>query len=228
MPEHLHAQSVDLRVPAAPTDPQVLLVGLPPVYAQGLQAVLRASGVACTSVSDRAELAPLLAGSQPYVVVVPDAQATALLPATALGARHAVVALVESVAPEICADALRGGMTGVITSADSPDDVLAVLRCAARGRTVLPREVVRGLCRPGVAPPPALTSTERAWMRRLAAGATVAGLARSCGYSEREMYRRLSAVYLRLGARTRTEALLLAERHGLLEERVPDDAVRLP
>ena len=228
MPEHLHAPSVDLRVPPATNDPQVLLAGLPPVYAQGLQAVMRTAGVACASVSDRTELTPLLAGAQPYVVVVPEARATALLPTAPLGARHAVVALVDSVAPEICADALRAGMTGVITSADSPDDVLAVLRCAARGRTVLPREVVRGLCRPGVAPPPALTTTERVWMRRLAAGATVAGLARSCGFSEREMYRRLSSVYLRLGTRTRTEALLLAERHGLLEEPVPDDVVRLP
>jgi hypothetical protein len=32
------------------------------------------------------------------------------------------------------------------------------------------------------------------------------------------MYRRLSSVYLQLGASTRTEALLLAERFGLLSE----------
>jgi DNA-binding NarL/FixJ family response regulator len=65
-----------------------------------------------------------------------------------------------------------------------------------------------------------LSETERAWLRRLAAGGTVAGLARDCAYSEREMYRRLSDLYTRLGGRTRTEALLLAERHGLLSTRV--------
>jgi DNA-binding CsgD family transcriptional regulator len=32
------------------------------------------------------------------------------------------------------------------------------------------------------------------------------------------MYRRLSSLYMRLGARSRTEALLLAGRFGLLED----------
>ncbi len=108
-------------------------------------------------------------------------------------------------------------MTGVLAATHPAEDIVPVLHCAARGHTVLPRELVRALCRPASLPPPSLTPTEQAWMRRLAAGGTVAGLARTCGYSEREMYRRLSTVYLRLGARTRTEALLLAERFGLLD-----------
>jgi DNA-binding NarL/FixJ family response regulator len=77
-----------------------------------------------------------------------------------------------------------------------------------------------GALPPATLPPPSLTDVEQAWLRRLAAGGTVAGLARGCGYSEREMYRRLSDMYSRLGARTRTEALLLAERFGLLDTRV--------
>ena len=41
-------------------------------------------------------------------------------------------------------------------------------------------------------------------------------LARTAGYSQREMYRVLAALYSRLGASTRTEALLRADRWGLL------------
>jgi DNA-binding CsgD family transcriptional regulator len=54
-------------------------------------------------------------------------------------------------------------------------------------------------------------------LRHLADSGTVASLARTVGYSEREMYRLLGGVYARLGASNRTEALLLAERWGLLE-----------
>jgi len=46
----------------------------------------------------------------------------------------------------------------------------------------------------------------------------VTSLARSSGYSEREMYRLLSALYARLGVTTRTEALLRADRWGLLRQ----------
>lgn len=218
MRDQSRVQTTDLQVvPGAAGMPSVLLGGLPPVYAQGLRMVLQSSTTSCTVVPDLAQLPALLAGAQPLVVVVPEGQVDAVLAAAPTSGVHAVVALLEAVTAEACAQALRAGVTGVLTTGDAAEDVVAVLHCAARGRTVLPRETVRALCRPASLPPPSLTSTEQAWMRRLAAGGTVAGLARSCGFSEREMYRRLSTVYLRLGARTRTEALLLAERFGLLD-----------
>ena len=208
----------DLQVVRESTSlPAVLLAGLSPVYAQGLRMVLQESTASCTVVPELAQLPALLAGGQPLVVVVPEAQVGAVLAGGPTSGLHAVVALVGVATPEVCAQALRAGVTGIIAAADPAEEVVAVLHCAARGQTVLPRELVRSLCRPASLPPPSLTPTEQAWMRRLAAGGTVAGLARSCGYSEREMYRRLSTVYLRLGARTRTEALLLAERFGLLD-----------
>jgi DNA-binding NarL/FixJ family response regulator len=199
----------------------VVLSGLPPVYARGLQTVLHDSGAVGTVLQDLAQLGVLLAGARPVVVIVSSlAQIPAALTAAPGPARHAVVVLVEEASPDACSDALRAGATGVITPDDDPQDVLAVLRCAGRGRTVLARAVAQSLCRPATLPPPSLSETERAWLRRLAAGGTVAGLARDCAYSEREMYRRLSDLYTRLGGRTRTEALLLAERYGLLNTRV--------
>jgi DNA-binding NarL/FixJ family response regulator len=209
----------DLHVVTSAPLLRVVLGGLPPVYAQGLQLVLQGSGASCTVVHDLAQLPVLLAGPHPLVVVVPPV-GVAALPVAPAGARHAVVVVLEAATPESCAAALHAGVTGVLTAADALDDVLAVLQCAGRGQTVLRRELVQALCRPAIESAPPLTAVEQTWLRSLAAGGTVAGLARSCGYSEREMYRRLSTVYLRLGARTRTEALLLAERFGLLDNRV--------
>ena len=198
----------------------VVLGSLPPVYAHGLSMVLRSSGLPSTVVPDAAQLPAVLADPHALVVVVPEAGASAVLPLVAASSRHAVVVLVEQADEETIVRALRAGVTGVITAGDTPDDVVEVLRCAARGHTVLPRQLVQGLCRPATGTPPPLTPAEQGWLRRLAAGGTVASLARSCGYSEREMYRRLSSVYLRLGAHSRTEAVLLAERFGLLDHRV--------
>jgi DNA-binding CsgD family transcriptional regulator len=55
-----------------------------------------------------------------------------------------------------------------------------------------------------------------AWLRHLSEGRTVADLADSVGYSERMMYRLLANLYRRLGARSRTKALMLAQREGWL------------
>ena len=65
---------------------------------------------------------------------------------------------------------------------------------------------------------PALGQDERCWLRWLAGGKTVASLAVAACYSEREMYRLLRKLYTRLGASGRTEALLAAQRYGLLDD----------
>ena len=223
MPGRFTVQAPDLQVIHHDEPPHVALVGLLPVYAHGLQSVLRGSTASCTVVSDLAQLPALLTDLHPLVIVVPIGGAAAVLPAGASptapsAARHAMVVLLDEAKPEACAQALQAGATGILTASDLPADVVTVVRCAGRGQTVLARDLVRALCRPAPLPP-ALTPAEKTWLRRLAAGGTVAGLARGCGYSEREMYRRLSTVYQHLGARTRTEALLLAERFGLLDNR---------
>ena len=88
------------------------------------------------------------------------------------------------------------------------------------GFTLMPTHIARELTAQGDVSlaPPQLSDRELRWLRALADNGTVLSLARSSGYSEREMYRRLSAVYHQLGARTRTEALLAAERVGLLAQ----------
>jgi DNA-binding CsgD family transcriptional regulator len=50
----------------------------------------------------------------------------------------------------------------------------------------------------------------------LASGITTVKLATSIGYSEREMYRKLNALYKKMGVSNRAEALVLAARSGLI------------
>lgn len=53
-----------------------------------------------------------------------------------------------------------------------------------------------------------LTGEELTWFRRLADGSTVEQVADDAGFSERSMYRRMSAAYRKIGVETRTEAMV--------------------
>jgi len=107
-----------------------------------------------------------------------------------------------------CAAALPAG--------SAEDDIVIAIKAAHRALSCLPTTAARALTGALEERTPALTSNERLWLRALAESVTVASLARSSGYSEREMYRLLGELYRRLGVTTRTEALLRADRLGLL------------
>ena len=63
---------------------------------------------------------------------------------------------------------------------------------------------------------PLIGPEERDWLIALSHGTTVVRLADDFGYSERAMFRRLADLYVRLGATNRDEAVIAAQRAGLL------------
>jgi len=207
---------------------RVVLAGLPPIYRHGLAAGFAAAGMVSSPLASMAELSAVLAefadllanGTGGFVVIVSAEEVPALnsVLGDATVGDVPLVHVVDDATPEASAEALRLGATGVIALDAELSQVIGVVRAAADGQTLLPRQVARSLCRSQVGPVPQLQAKERDWLRHLADCGTVAGLARTVGYSEREMYRLLGGVYARLGASNRTEALLLAERWGLLED----------
>jgi DNA-binding NarL/FixJ family response regulator len=132
-----------------------------------------------------------------------------------------VIALLPEPTPAEHAHALCHGATGTVDWSAEPEEIVEVLRVALEGRTRLPIEVARSLASewPGAhAPRPEFTEEEVEWIAELARGTAVARLADDTGYSERAMFRRLSDIYTRLGASNRAEAIVAAERLGLLSE----------
>lgn len=198
---------------------RVVLIGLGPVYRHGLATGLTEAGMLCSAVLDPASAAQQLRHGIPLVLVVPQEHVAGLLavqrslpdPVT-----H-VVHVVGALSVDACSAALRAGATGVVAVDAELAHVVEVVRAASLGTTLLPADVARALCRPQSGPRPELSAREREWLCRLADSTTVSSLARGSGYSEREMYRLLAGLYARLGASGRTEALLLAERWGLLD-----------
>ncbi len=200
----------------------VVVVGLPTIYRLGLLATLAAGGIRGLAPSSSGEWSALLDGAEPLIVVVAQEHAAGLQDVLAAASSTVpVVQVLADLSAERCGQALGDGATGVLLVDADLGDVVTVVRAAAASETLLPRQVAASLCGTTGAPPPELRPQEVQWLRRLADAWTVGSLARKAGCSEREMYRLLNGVYSRLGATNRTEALLRAQRHGLLDDVAP-------
>jgi DNA-binding NarL/FixJ family response regulator len=132
-----------------------------------------------------------------------------------------VVALLPEPTPEAHAHAYSHGAAGTVDWNADPGEIVEALQAALEGRTRLPSDITRMLASewPDLhAPRPEIDEDEADWLIALAGGSTVARLADDTGYSERAMFRKLHDLYERLGVTTRAEAIVVAERIGLLEE----------
>ena len=130
-----------------------------------------------------------------------------------------VVALLPEPTPDSHAHAYSHGSAGTVDWHADPEEIVAALRAALEGRAVLPIDIIRALAGewPSLhAPRPEVTEEEAAWLVSLAAGTTVTRLADDTGYSERAMVRRLHDLYGRRAVTGRAEAIVAAERLGLL------------
>ncbi len=132
-----------------------------------------------------------------------------------------VVAVLAEVTVEAFAVAMRAGATAAVHEEHSAEMLSLTLRAALEGHGIAPLGVLQAMAARVPETPDSkswLSADEAEWIRTLAAGGTVADLAGTVGYSEREMFRNLRDTYTRLGVRNRTEAIIWATRHGLIQE----------
>ncbi|MFR9753664.1 hypothetical protein ACL02S_21880 [Nocardia sp. 004] len=115
--------------------------------------------------------------------------------------------------------ALAAGYHGAVDLGTSPEAVITAVRAALYGQCTLPYDVARRLALGSPTPDDTLDAREAMWLNRLVAGSSVLELAESEALSERAMYRRLAEVYQRLGVASRSEAIAIASRAGMLGDR---------
>jgi DNA-binding NarL/FixJ family response regulator len=153
---------------------------------------------------------------RPPVLVTDDTDAARRIRAkvVAVAPATACVVVVDDPTPIRYRELLASGTTALPASCTDEQLVQAV-GAASQALACLPIAAARALAG-AVGDRPLITNREASLLRALVSGTTVASLARTVGYSPREMYRVLGSVYARLGAENRTEALLRADRLGLL------------
>ena len=132
---------------------------------------------------------------------------------------HAAVVVLEPKPNEIDLIAyLQNGVAG-LGRWDSPvEEVLTMIDAASQRRATLPLQLARHLAvLLPESPPIQLSAEEQALSRGILNGKTLRTLSQDLGYSEREVSRRLNALYRRMGVATRTDAIKRAVQWGLHE-----------
>jgi len=192
----------------------VVLVDRVPAFRRGLVAALTEHALRVHEL-DRPGEAVLDADAVVVAVRTPE-EHDALAGLCAVGCAPAVVVLAGPSLADYLSTLARGAV-GVVAEDEPLHELVSVVAAACHGRSRLPAAVTRALSERAApaSDSPQLAPRDLQWLRSLAANQTVAQLAREESYSEREMHRRLTGLYERIGARSRIEAVVLAARWGL-------------
>lgn len=110
--------------------------------------------------------------------------------------------------------ALKAGARGYLTKEAPGEELLAAVRALAAGERFLPAEIVSRMERRMTEPE--LTRRERQVLTLLAEGASNRETAERMGIAERTVAIYVSSILGKLDARSRTEAVVVAVRRGLL------------
>ena len=120
---------------------------------------------------------------------------------------------------EIVDLALRAGASAFITKRIDPHDLAAALR-QALDQTLFQPFRANPLLDEGGGPEPELTKRELAVLRAVAEGLSNKEIAKRMAYAEQTVKLDLTHVYRKFGVSSRTEAMAVAYRKGLLDRRL--------
>jgi DNA-binding NarL/FixJ family response regulator len=145
------------------------------------------------------------------------------LVASGLASDVSVVLLGEGVPPSAFSEALRAGISAVLSSDISPDQLVAALQAAASGLVVLhPGQFHSAIPTASVASRPLgelaepLTPRESEVLQMLASGLGNKEIAAKLRISEHTVKFHVASILGKLGAASRTEAVSLGIRRGLV------------
>ena len=120
---------------------------------------------------------------------------------------------------------LRAGARGYLLKDTGRNALLEAIRAAARGESLLPSEVIDKVVAHLQGPQPVeremLSAREVQVLALLAQGSASKEIARRLGISERTVKAHITAIFNKLGASSRAEAVAIALRNGLLPAEPP-------
>jgi two-component system, NarL family, response regulator YdfI len=208
---------------------RVFIVAASPLARAGLENLLAARGleiVGSTANTDLLESRLLEAESEIVLIDTsgePSESAVESLAESGLASEAAFVVLVDHAPPGAFAEALRAGVRSILPRDCSPDQLIGALQAAAAGLMVFhPRELnaVLSTAAPASQAPAELaeplTRREREVLQMLASGVGNKEIASQLAISEHTVKFHVTSILGKLGASSRTEAVSLAVRLGLI------------
>lgn len=208
---------------------RVFIVAASPLSRGGLENLLAGRGVEVVgSAGTLDSLASHLSDAEADAIIIDASreQSEAILESIAesdLASNAALILLADDPSPGLSADALRAGVRAVLPSDVAPDQLVAALQGAAVGLIVLHPAEVQNVF-PAVTPASQplgelaepLTRRERQVLRMLAAGLGNKEIAPRLGISDHTVKFHVASILGKLGAASRTEAVALGIRRGLI------------
>jgi DNA-binding NarL/FixJ family response regulator len=208
---------------------RVLIVAASPLILVGLQSLLADSGVDIVGIAaDLDSLAKQLDDVEPDVLLVEtSAEARQAFVDEMVGEEifrgYPVVVLAQNMRPGWPSEALRAGVRAVLPSEVSAEQLRAALEAAAAGLVVVhPSEVSAVLPTPAALSSPIrelpepLTPREREVLQMISAGLGNKEIARRLSISDHTVKFHVASILGKLGASSRTEAVSIGIRHGLV------------
>jgi len=208
---------------------RVFLIAASPLARAALQNRLKTESVKIVGAAATIDaLGGDLSDTQADVLLVdgvgesPDAMIESLADSD-LAAEIPVVMLTEAASAAVSAQALRVGIRAMLPNEVSSDQLIAALEAAAAGLVVLhPTEIpafypaASPASQPLAELPEPLTRREREVLQMLAAGLANKEIAARLNISDHTAKFHVAAILGKLGAATRTEAVALGIRRGLV------------
>jgi DNA-binding NarL/FixJ family response regulator len=204
----------------SPPGIRCLIVDEHPVVRQGIRALLERElpGVEVTDAASPAAAAQG-GGSSPDVVIVDPSHAggdvEALVADLKKSLDSAIVVFTGNGGPRLLADALKAGVKGYVRKDSPPEDLVRAIRAAHSGEfyvdpalssTIVLEEGDR-----------TLTARQREILQMLADGMQTDAVARQLGLSTETVRTHTKRILAKLHADTRTQAVAIAIRNGLIQ-----------
>jgi len=208
---------------------RVFIVAASPLARAGLENLLAARGVQVVASGGTVDaLAEMLADVAPDVVLVdssgePIEALLESLTASGLASDVSVVLLGDGMTAAASSEALRAGIRAALPGDISPEQLVAALQAVASGLIVLHPAHAGEALPAGLAAPRApdelaesLTRREAEVLQMLAAGLSNKEIASRLGISDHTVKFHVASILGKLGAGSRTEAVSLGIRRGLV------------
>ncbi len=208
---------------------RVFIVAASPLARAGLENLLAARDVEVVASNGTIDaLAEMLADAAPDVVLIgssgePFEPMLESILASGLASDVSVVIIGDGMTPAASADALRGGIRAALPGDISPDQLVAALQAVAIGLIVLHPANMNEVLPAGSAATRALGELAESLTRRelevlqmLAGGLSNKEIAARLNISEHTAKFHVASILGKLGAGSRTEAVALGIRRGLV------------
>jgi DNA-binding NarL/FixJ family response regulator len=211
---------------------RVLVAATNPIVRAGLESILRTNPalLAIGSSSDTATLAAAIATHTPDMVLMeldlPERESvTEKLVALAAVGELPIAILADTLETDRLAEILRCGVKAILPRSASAAEILPAVEAAATGLVVLHPDAIDSLLTllPAseravevTTPLQALTPREIEVLGMLAEGLGNKAIAKRLGISEHTVKFHVSSIFSKLNASSRTEAVTLGARQGLI------------